>query len=232
MSRWLMRTLAPDLVLTPSLMLLDELGGLGVRAEFLPMGVDHERFVPVRDGAAKKQLRRAYGVVEDGHVVLHVGHLQPGRNLGWMRSVRELTGATVLVVAGTAMGRDERTVQLLDAMDVKLLNTYFAHVEEIYQLADAYVFPVQDAGAAIGVPLSVLEAMACNLPVVTTPFGGLPRMFEEGDGLFFASDAHQFASLTRCALEMPRAEVSTRQLALRYSWRRVVGQIVEMAAGL
>lgn len=230
--RWLIRTLAPDLVLTPSIQLLEELARLGIRGEFLPMGVDHTRFTPVPDVTAKRQLRRAYGLGEGDRIVLHVGHLKPGRNLAWMHTARELTAATMLVVAGTSMGRDESTAALLDAMGVRVLSAYFTHIQELYQLADAYVFPVQDASNAIGVPLSVLEAMACNLPVVTTPFGGLPRMFEQGRGLFFASDARQFAILVLRALEMPRAAVSTRELAIQYGWPRIVKQIVDSVGEL
>lgn len=232
LERWLIRQLAPDLVLTPSLELLNEVTPLGVKAAFLPMGVDDERFAPVSDESAKRRLRKSYGVDEDAQVVLHVGHLNPKRNLRWLGRVRALTGATVLMVAGSAMAREECVAQQLEAMGVRLLDTYFDHIEELYQLADVYVFPVRDPEAAIAAPLSVLEAMACNLPVVATPFGALPRMFAEGNGLFFAHDEDRFAGLTRHALGLPREAIATRQLARGYSWRQVVGRVVDLVAGL
>lgn len=52
-------------------------------------------------------------------------------------------------------------------------------------MADCYLFPVRDDIASIDLPLSVLEAMSCNLPFITTRFGGLDEVFEEGEGLFF-----------------------------------------------
>ena len=57
--------------------------------------------------------------------------------------------------------------------------------EELYQLSDAYLFPVLDPSGAIEMPLSVLEAMACGVPVLTTPFGDLQQRFPSGSGVVF-----------------------------------------------
>ena len=64
------------------------------------------------------------------------------------------------------------------------------NIEEVYALSDCYVFPTPPMNKinSIEIPLSVLEAMACNLSVITTKFGALPKVFEEGDGLIFVDD--------------------------------------------
>jgi len=61
------------------------------------------------------------------------------------------------------------------------MDRYIKKIEEIYQLSDCYIFPITFEGGGISILLSVLEAMACNLPVVTTKFGGLPAIFKGGD---------------------------------------------------
>ena len=49
-------------------------------------------------------------------------------------------------------------------------------------MSDLYVFPVVNNTEAIDMPLSVLEAMSCSLPVISTRFGGLVDYFEEDTG--------------------------------------------------
>ena len=94
---------------------------------------------------------------------------------------------------------------------------YVENIEEIYALADCYVFPTTNSIGSIELPLSVLEAMSCNIPVVATRFGALPRVFQEDDGLIFADKEEDFFQ----GLERIRngTEVRNREKVLPYSWR-------------
>ena len=222
------RALAPDLVLTPSTSFVDDLRRFGLRAAFVPMGVDPVRFAPV-DVSTKKSLRTKYGVPEDARIVLHVGHLKERRNLEWLVRVQETIHSTTLVVSGGATGVDARVFRRLATAGVHIIGEYVPKVEEVYQLADAYLFPTIHELGAVAVPLSVLEAMACNLPVVTTPFGGLPQMFKQGDGLFYASNQHDFVESVQTALALPRHSTRTREKVLPYSWTKVFAMILEKA---
>lgn len=222
------RAFAPDLVLTPSTSFVDDLCRFGLRAAFVPMGVDLVRFAPV-DVSTKKSLRKKYGVAEDTRIVLHVGHLKQRRNLEWLVRVDETINTTTLVVSGAATGVDGQIFKRLATANVRMINEYVPKIEEVYQLADAYLFPTMHDLGAVAVPLSVLEAMACNLPVVTTPFGGLPQMFKEGDGLFYASNHHDFVESVQTALALPRESVRTREKVLPYSWTKVFAMILEKA---
>ena len=67
--------------------------------------------------------------------------------------------------------------------------SFIGHVEceekrKAFQTANAYLFPSYHEG----LPLSVLEAMAFGLPIVTCDVGGLPDFFENGAMGFITED--------------------------------------------
>ena len=104
-----------------------------------------------------------------------------------------------------------------------IIDGYNAKIEKCYGLADCYVFPTTTSVGSIDVPLTVLEAMAHNLPVVSTKFGGLPRIFKEGSGFFYA-DVASFCTKIQ-ALKQGLVDVHTRELVLPYSWDNIANNL-------
>jgi glycosyltransferase involved in cell wall biosynthesis len=214
-ARLFAKRLGPDLILTPSPAMLREAERSGYAAAYVPVGADLDRFRPV-SLERKMQLRKKYGVPREQTVVLHVGHARPIRGFDWLTPVA--TDVTVLVVIGNSLGVEPAVVGALRAAGVRVLDQYIPEMQEIYQLADVYAFPARDDRSAIAMPLSVLEAMACNLPVVTTAFGGIPAILQEGCGFFFAHNEHEFRGRIFEALRVPTHEIDTRKQAAGYSW--------------
>ena len=77
---------------------------------------------------------------------------------------------------------------------------------------------------SIEVPLSVLEAMSCNLPVVTTKYGALPQMFTEEGGLHFIEQEADFVRLV-AEVRANQEPVSTRKQVLAYSWENIARRL-------
>ena len=73
----------------------------------------------------------------------------------------------------------------------------------------------------IEMPLSVLEAMSCNLPVISTKFGALPRIFEEGDGLIFVDSEEDIIGAVK-KVKNTDVNIETREKVLPYAWGNVV----------
>ena len=46
------------------------------------------------------------------------------------------------------------------------MSGYLQNVEEIFQMSDAYLFPIRSTQNVISIPLSVMEALACGVPVI------------------------------------------------------------------
>ena len=208
----------PDLVLVQAEDSERRFRSLGFRTAYLPNGVDTARFVPV-DSSTKKHLREKYEIDTDRFVILHVGAVNRGRNLESLQRVQG-GGAQVLILGRASERGDARLASELRQSGCLVWTHYVACLEEVYALSDCYVFPTTNSRYCVEMPLSVLEAMSCNLPVITTRFGALPRAFEEGDGLIFAADGDKALA---AGVERVRAglRMATRDQVLPLDWASI-----------
>ncbi len=221
-TKW-MSLFKPDLVLVQSTMSEKMFQELGYKTRFLPNGVDIDRFVPVTVETRVK-LRQKYGVPKDKFIILHIASLKSGRNLEVFRKLQSEHCNQVLVLGRVGEHRDEELHHELESAGCLVRTDYLLNIEEIYALSDCYIFPTIDGRYCIETPLSVLEAMSCNLPVVTTPFGALPRMFEEGDGLIFVEEEKDFFDGVETIKSVDKT-IKTRERILPFSWERVVEKL-------
>ncbi|HSR24288.1 MAG TPA: glycosyltransferase, partial [Candidatus Eisenbacteria bacterium] len=220
-----LRMLAPDLLLLPTERERDVAMALGIRAATISSGVDLERFRPPLPGELEA-LRRKWGLSCEDRLVLHVGHLREGRNLQVMASIAARPGVTALVAASSWRGPESDGLRRdLEAGGVTVIDGYVPNVEELYRLADCYVFPTVSPGSAVALPLSVLEALASDLPVVSTTFGALPELFGGVPGLDLVESP---ALLLERALAACGTRVRTRHLVEPYAWDGLAERLADL----
>ena len=213
----LQRALAPDLLFVHSTATEARFRALGVDTHFLPMGVDLARFSPPTP-EEKAAARARFGLPDGRRVVLHVGHLKRSRNLeALLPLARE---EHVLVVGSTATEEDKALVRDLEAGGVRVVREFLPDVQQAYHAADAYAFPTVQANNATEIPISILEALACGLPVVTTPYGAIPRVFGDLRAVRVCAP-EDFAEATAKSLSTI-SPLDARSEALRFSWPTIV----------
>lgn len=212
--------LHPNIFLVQSSESEDRIKALGIKTAFLPNGVDTERFCPVTV-EMKNQLRRKYKLPEDSFIVLHTASIKRGRNLEILKNLQLVGDYQVVIIGRVNETRDRRIITELEQAGCLLFNNYLPNIQEIYALSDCYVFPTTSKQYCIEIPLSVLEAMSCNLPIVTTPFGALPRLFKEGNGFMYTVNENDFHNRVQ-QIRNRRSIINTRQKVLSFSWDRII----------
>jgi len=217
----------PDKVLVQSYESERSFRLIGCKTNFLPNGVDTVKFKPA-NSITKEMLRKKYRIPYDKFVILHVASLKKERNLRvFVKLQQHIDNNKVIIIGRPKEKKDEKIFKELKNAGCTVWNQYFPNLEEIYALADCYVFPTINRRACIEIPLSVLEAMSCNLPVISTKFGALPRMFESGNGLFFVEkeeDIHQAIEI----IKNENVQVETRKKVLPYTWKNVCKKLEEI----
>jgi glycosyltransferase involved in cell wall biosynthesis len=224
LERQLIRRLAPDAVFVQDETSLKNLQNLGCKTYLLPSGVDLQKFKPVTL-TQKMELRRKYGLQPNAYTVLHVGHIKTERGIDLLSQVQQRNNVQMVLVGSSLPdGERDSLEQKLRKDGVVVIDKYLGDIQEIYQLADCYLFPVFSEHAAIGTPLSVLEAMACNLPVVTVRHGGLEGLFKAGDGLYYADTPEML--LETIGRIKGNDGCQTRSKVISCSWTNVAADIL------
>ena len=113
-----------------------------------PVGIKKEKFTPI-SSEAKKNLKLKYGFNPEKPLVIHVGHCSKGRGL---EDFSEIQSAQKMVIA-SGMFEDENVVKILQKSNVRIHKGYLENVEEIYQMADVYLFPTRSTEYVISIPL-------------------------------------------------------------------------------
>ena len=189
---------------------------VGNRAVYLKTGIDILRFKPI-DTAARMKIRERYGIAGEKKVLLHVGHLKEGRNISHLLNVGDNFHVVLVVSTLTKNEQDSQLRAKLEARpNTTILDKYLPNIEEIYQMADVYFFPVEEQGNCIDVPLSVLEAASCNVPVVATKYGEL-KEFAGKEGFWFI-DSFEPEVLNDLLDQAVESSHDVRSAVLEYDW--------------
>ena len=190
----------------------------GNRVTYIKTGIDLDKFTPVTEDR-KKEIRKHFGFNPDDKIILHVGHLKDGRNIDKLLNISD-EYKVVLVVSSVTEKDNELEAKLREKKNITIIDEYIPQIEEIYQMADVYLFPVQEKNNAIDVPLSVLEAAACNLPIVCTKYGEL-KEFTAEDGFCFI-DNLEAESLNQSIEKMIGRNNNNRNAVNEYDWKNAV----------
>ncbi|MEM4781611.1 MAG: glycosyltransferase family 4 protein [Halalkalicoccus sp.] len=197
--------------------------GVESEIEVVSNGIDTERFTPAGDGSDR--------IEHDGPVALFVGRLvegkRPGDAVAAMVRVRETHPDARLYLCGEGPLREDLEAQvsaagLEDA--VRFLGQLpYDEMPELYRSADALVLPSR----AEGLPRTVLEAMATNVPVVCSDLEQVVPVIGEAGTTVPVGDVSAFARGLDRALSGAFAE-GRPVVEREFTWRDTVERTTEV----
>jgi len=194
----------------------------GLKVKVLPPAVDGTKFHPAKT-EEKEKIRIEYNIPNNKRVVLHVGHIKRNRNIECLSKLQAINDIQIIIVGSTAFSVEEELKQKMMKEGIRVIDEYIPDISKIYKMSDAYVFPVFSSRDAIDIPLSVLEAMACNLPVITTRFGGLVNFFKEDEGFRYFDNTDELVELVK---NIDVAKVSNTKKIEGFTWDRFIDEII------
>jgi glycosyltransferase involved in cell wall biosynthesis len=213
------------------------------RLREIPNGVDAARFSPA-SWAERQALRRRLHLPEGRPVVLFVGVMMPDKQPhvlfdAWLHMRRATGIVSTLVFVGAS---NPQLYELADRLDERVRTAAdesgygsdvifvapTAAIEDYFRAADVFAMP----SAREGLPIVLLEAMACGLPVVASHLpGSTDTMIEPGvNGLLVPpGDVAGFAAGLERVLTNPdeaaRLGAAARKTVVdRYTIGHVAGQ--------
>ncbi|WP_084312844.1 glycosyltransferase [Desulfobulbus elongatus] len=160
--------------------------GAGNKVNLIMNAVDRGRFRP--DPESRAIMRGATGCCDDELVILFVGRLEEIKQVDrlikgvaeFRRKIREKCRVRLLIAGdGTCL---PALVQLRDTCGLADVVSFLGKVPHdrlpgYYNAADVLVLPSRMEG----VPMVVLESLACGTPVIAATVGGIPELVRNGE---------------------------------------------------
>jgi len=232
-TRWLYRSATARVVTTGEALrrqVIEDLGVDPLRVVSIPTGIDLAAFQPADRAAARKAL----SLPVDASIVGIVATLRDWKgHVDLLHAIAKVPGALLIIVGG---GPQRESLDQL-VKDLKLDDRVRFAGEQVdvvpwLRTFDVFCLP---SYANEGVPQALMQAMACALPVVTTPVGAIPEIIADGvTGVFTPPrDADKLAATLASVLaDSPRrGELGARAHAAahaRFGEDRMLDRMLEV----
>lgn len=148
------------------------------------VGIDVEKIRRIE--VSRTQKRKELEIPENAYLIHAVGELNDNKNHGEIiHAISELPDV-YCVISGVGEKKDDlqRLIDEKKCKDRVRLLGYREDVFEINKVADLFI----SASKREGLPVSVMEAMACGLPIVASSIRGTNDLIEHGVNGFLVSE--------------------------------------------
>ena len=188
----------------------ERIGRVTNRISFVPLGVDTSVFAPLTSGI--RELKETLVGDAEKKVLLFVGRLNPMKGLPTLfralKMLSETRNDLVLLIAGSGM-EEARYREMVKRMGISD-KVYFlgfvphARLPLYYNIADVCVLPSLWEEWSN----TIMEAMACGVPVVATNVGANPYLIKDGETGFLVPPKEPRALAEKIAFVLDNPELA------------------------
>jgi glycosyltransferase involved in cell wall biosynthesis len=205
------------------------LGASPTKIRVIPHGIDPNIYSPNNLGS---NIRARFGIEEDDKVIGFVGRLVPLKGIKYLLEAlkiinKKMDKVKVLIVGD---GPQRRELEILINKNLKrnVIFTGFISKEDlpnIYPALDIFTLP----SLTEGLSNTLLEAMACGKPVITTSVGGNSELVDNGKNgyLIQPKSSKELAERIVDLLHDPNKRIQMGRrgrdtILRRYTWEKII----------
>ena len=156
----------------------------------VPRGVNTDEFIPEEKNA---KLIHKYNISSHEKIILTVANLVPVKGIEILLEAFQILSrkdsSIRLFIVGDKNSDYGKEMEKKAARYTHSRKIYFIgkvqDVKKYYSIADIFVLPTLDEGRREGSPVSLLEAMSCNLPVIASGISGVNDILEPFPDTYF-----------------------------------------------
>ncbi|MFB0563422.1 MAG: glycosyltransferase [Candidatus Lokiarchaeia archaeon] len=209
--------------------------GINNRIIIIPNGIDLKLYAVL---PPKEKIEAQYPQIKGKKMILFLGRIHPIKGLDILaKSISNIAGMredTILVIAGPDDGYKKQVESMIkiEGISKKVIFTgMITGKEKLAALsrADIFVLPSYSEGFS----MSILEAMACGLPVVITNQCHFPEVKQYNAGLVIEPNVGELTEALEILLSDPElcqqmGNNGKRLVRERYTWDRIADQMIEV----
>jgi L-malate glycosyltransferase len=196
----------------------------------IPIGVDTVLFSPLD----KRIVRNKYQLSESEKILIFIGRLEKEKNIPFIlnsfKKVKEEIVSAKLIIVGD--GNDKALLRKY-VSESKIKDVVFfgeinnTDIPNILNCADVFVF----ASLYEGSPNVIKEAIACNIPVISTDVGDVKNVLDGVDNCYIVKrDEKDFSKKILLVLSSKKANI--REKVLKYNCNNVSNMTLELYKSL
>lgn len=147
-------------------------------------GIDESKFNYEMTDIEKNKIRQKYDIDKNDKIIVYAGRIIHGKGIfELLKALQKVNYANYkLLLVGAALNdlKEKTNFELDVEKEIQKLNgkvkitgfVKYDEISKIYKTSDLAIFPSIMPDSA---PLTVIEAMTCGLPIITTTSGGIPE---------------------------------------------------------
>lgn len=192
------------------------------RIYFNTMGItdDYYKKVP------KNYARKKFNLLLNKKIVIYIGRINEEKGIRYLLDAMKILKDVELKILGFTQQIDyfKEYAKKNNLKNVEFLGGVFGEKKMLYlSAADALILPSSKEGA----PVTIMEALARNTPVIVTNVGGIPLMVKNGqEGIIIKQKSSK--DIVKSVREILRwKKKNVQKYAERYRWKKIIENTIK-----